>query len=150
MFHGMFEHGVDAKGRLALPAPFRKVLAKCEGEPQLVITQNLVSPCLDAYPLEAWRAFEARLAEESPLAKHVMILRRRYVGRAMDCPVDKVGRILLPAVLRKRVDIDRDVVWLGVGRNLELWSPALLEEDDAPLDEETSVALHEMMKTLKF
>lgn len=150
MFRGTYEHSVDAKGRLALPASFKKELAKFEGEPQLVITQNLLSPCLDAYPLEAWRRFEARLAEESPLAKHVMILRRRYVGRAMDCPVDKVGRILLPAVLRKRVDIDREVVWMGVGRNLELWSPAALDEDDGPLDEQTSAAMNEMMAHLRF
>ena len=62
MFRGRHEHNVDAKGRLALPSVFRRLLAE-QGAEHLVVTTHISDPCLVAYPPSEWEAFEKRLWE---------------------------------------------------------------------------------------
>ncbi|NJK31293.1 MAG: division/cell wall cluster transcriptional repressor MraZ [Deltaproteobacteria bacterium] len=121
MFRGRFEHQLDPKGRLALPAAFRRVLSRWE-EPTLIITAHISSPCLVAYPEEEWAAFEERLSKLPQFDPSVTVLRRLYVGSAMDCPVDRQGRVLIPPVLRAHAELDREAVWVGGMRNMEIWS----------------------------
>lgn len=123
MFRGQYEHNVDAKGRLALPAAFKKVLAAQE-ETQLVVTRHLSSPCLVAYPLEEWRRFEAKFADLPQMDPHVMLMRRLYVGSAMDCSLDRLGRLVLPPNLREHASIDREAFWVGAMKTMEIWSPS--------------------------
>jgi len=128
MFRGRYEHNVDAKGRLALPAAFKKVLAAQEAEGQLVVTKHLSSPCLVAYPLAEWRAFEARLAEQPQFNPTIMLMRRLYVGGAMDCPLDKLGRLVVPTPLREEAGIEREVFWVGQIKTMEIWTPEAWRE----------------------
>ncbi len=128
MFRGRYEHNVDAKGRLALPAAFKKVLAT-QQEDQLVVTTHICSPCLVAYPLVEWRAFEARFAELPQFDETVMLMRRLYVGSAMDCGLDKTGRLLLPPVLREHAAIEREATWVGGMKTMEIWNPAAWKAD---------------------
>jgi len=118
MFRGRYEHSVDGKGRVALPAAFRRHLT--EGA-QLVITTHLSAPCLVAYPEEAWAAFEAKVAALPQFDEGVMALRRLYVGSAMDCPVDRQGRLLLPQVLRAHARIEKEAFWVGGIQTMEIW-----------------------------
>lgn len=127
MFRGRYEHNVDAKGRLALPAAFKKVLA-AQDEAQLVVTTHLSSPCLVAYPLEEWRAFEARFEKLPQFDPSVMLMRRLYVGSAMDCTLDRLGRLVLPPVLRSHASIEREVFWVGAMKTMEIWTPAAWAE----------------------
>ncbi len=121
MFRGRYEHNIDAKGRLALPASFKKQLAElCVSG--LVVTTHISSPCLVAYPPEEWARFEAKLAQLPQFEPSVMLLRRLYVGGAMDCAIDKVGRVLIPQVLRDYAGLGREVFWVGGMRTLEIWS----------------------------
>lgn len=126
MFRGRFEHTIDPKGRLALPSTFRKELVAIGDEPLIVTTH--ISPCLVAYPLSEWSAFEERLAKLPQFDPSVMLLRRLYVGCAMECPIDKQSRILIPAALREYARLERDVYWVGGMRTLEIWSKASWQE----------------------
>lgn len=118
MFRGRYEHNVDPKGRLALPSAWKKAL----GDHGLVITTHVSEPCLVAYPEAEWAAFEERLAKLPQFDPSVMKLRRLYVGGAMDCGVDKQGRVLVPPVLREYASLERDVYWVGAIRTIEIWS----------------------------
>lgn len=122
MFRGRYEHSLDAKGRLALPAAFKKVLAGA-GEEQLVVTTHISSRCLVAYPLSEWRAFETKFDALPQFEPSVMTMRRLYFGHAMDCPIDRTGRVLVPATLREYARIEREAFWVGGMRTMEIWSP---------------------------
>ncbi len=122
MFRGRYDHTVDGKGRTSLPSRFRDVLA-ASGEVRLVVTTGL-DPCLVAYPLKEWTAFEDRLSALPQFDPMVANLRRIYVSGAVDCDVDRLGRLLVPQSLREHAGIDREVVWAGMGRHIELWSKA--------------------------
>ncbi len=123
MFRGRYEHNLDAKGRLALPAAVRKVIARGDGAP-LIITPHISSSCLVVYPLVEWEAFEKRFAELPQFDPKVMAVRRLYVGGAMECPLDKHGRVLIPQTLRDHAAIEREAIWIGGMHTLEIWSPA--------------------------
>lgn len=145
MFRGSHVHSIDAKGRTSLPARFREVLAK-RGETCIVVT-TAFDACLDAYPLREWETFEEKLAEKSQFDPRLAPLRRRYVGRAQECEIDKLGRLLLPAELRKYGGLEGDVLWVGVGRRLELWNPQRFEAGDTA-EPTTPEAFEQMRATL--
>ncbi len=120
MFRGRYEHAIDAKGRTSLPSRFREVLA-ANGEGRLVVTTGL-DPCLVAYPMSEWQAFEDRLATLPQFDPNVAMLRRILVSGAIDCDLDKLGRVLIPQTLRAHATLDREIVWAGMGRHVELWA----------------------------
>jgi MraZ protein len=120
VFRGRYEHAIDAKGRTSLPSRFREVLSAC-GDPRLVITTGL-DPCLVAYPMTEWLAFEDRLSRLPSFDPNVAMLRRIYVSGAVECELDKLGRLLIPAPLRKHAHLHREALWAGMGRHVELWS----------------------------
>lgn len=145
VFRGRYEHTVDGKGRTSLPARFRDVLS-ASGESRLVITTGL-EPCLVAYPLREWEAFEERLAQLPSFDKSVAMLKRIYVSGAVECDIDKLGRLLLPSSLREHAGLTRDVLWAGMGKNIELWDKARFTAlQQATLDDDA--AREEMAKRL--
>jgi MraZ protein len=122
VFKGRYVHAVDAKGRTSLPSRFREIL-EGRGDLRLVITAGLDN-CLVAYPHAEWTAFEARvsaLPQFDPAVKKIM---RLYVSGAVDCEVDKLGRVLIPSDLREEAQLGREVLWAGMGQYLELWDNA--------------------------
>ncbi|MGB0678335.1 MAG: division/cell wall cluster transcriptional repressor MraZ [Polyangiales bacterium] len=124
MFRGRYEHAIDGKGRTSLPARFREVLSADPGASptlRLVLTTGLEA-CVVAYPLPAWLAFEARLAALPQFDPHVAMIRRIYVSGAVECELDKLGRLLIPATLREHAALDRAVVWAGMGHFAEAWN----------------------------
>ena len=125
MFRGRYEHAIDAKGRTSLPSRFRDVLGGT-GDARLVLTTGL-EPCLVAYPMSEWLAFEGRLAKLPQFDPNVAMLRRIYVSGAIECELDKLGRILIPAPLRKHADLGREALWAGMGTHVELWSKERFE-----------------------
>ena len=122
MFRGRYEHAIDGKGRTSLPSRFRETLAGL-GEARLILTTGL-DACVVAYPLPEWNAFEARLSRLPQFDESVIMLRRIYVSGAVECDVDKLGRILIPGTLRKHAALTREVLWAGMGPNIELWDKA--------------------------
>jgi len=122
MFRGQFVHSVDAKGRISLPARFRDVLVG-ESNAAFIITPALFYPCLDVYPMKTWEEFEREVSKLPSLDPHAVRFRRLYVSAAVECELDKAGRVLVPPHLRERAELDKgDALWAGMGKNLELWS----------------------------
>jgi MraZ protein len=121
MFRGHFDHAIDAKGRTSLPSRFRDVLA-ATGDERLVLTPSPFDACLHLFPMKAWEEFEAKIAALPQFEPNVIKLRRLYVSAAVECDVDKQGRVLVPNSLRDHASLQKDVLWAGMGRMVELWA----------------------------
>jgi MraZ protein len=121
MFRGQFVHSIDAKGRVSLPARFRDTLI-ADGDARLVLTPALFEPCLHLYPMHAWEALEQKISELPSFDTNVVRFRRLYVSAAIECELDKAGRVLVPPSLRDKAALGKDVLWAGMGRTVELWS----------------------------
>ena len=112
---GEYEHAIDEKGRLTIPAKLRPELGK-----DVFITRGL-DGCLFVYPQEAWRALVEKVAS-LPLARRDARLFSRMIRSGVECKLDRYGRILLPAPLRKHAAIEGKAVIVGVDSRLEIWS----------------------------
>jgi MraZ protein len=121
MFRGHFEHAIDAKGRTSLPSRFRDVLI-ASGDLRIVMAPSLLDACLDVYPLKAWEELEAKIAALPRFDQTILRLRRLYVSAAVDCEVDKQGRVLVPNTLREHARLASEVLWAGMGQTIELWA----------------------------
>lgn len=126
MFRGQYEHAIDGKGRTSVPSRFREVLAS-RSESKLVVTSGL-DPCLVAYPMTEWEAFEERLAALPRFDPSVAMIRRIYVSGAVELEMDKLGRVLIPQALRGYAGLERQGLWAGMGHHLELWSKPRFDE----------------------
>ena len=118
MFRGQFIHAVDAKGRVSLPSRFREAF----GAGEVIVTPALFDPCLHVFPLAAWEALEQKVAALPSLDPHIVRFRRLYISAAVECELDKAGRVLVPQHLREHGQLERDVLCAGMGPHLELWS----------------------------
>jgi MraZ protein len=134
VFKGTYHHRIDAKGRLPIPAAFRRSL---DEEGRVVVT--LLDQCLAAYAPKEWARLEAQLAALPAFSKPVKALTRLLASRASDCEIDVQGRILLPLALRQAVGLGRDAVVVGVLNRFEVWAPesweAFVRESERLLDD---------------
>jgi MraZ protein len=124
MFRGLHEYTIDQKGRVSLPVRFREILsgtAQTVGEERLIVTTS-IDPCLVAYPVSEWQAFEDRLSKLPQFDPNVLKLKRLYVAGATECVVDKMGRIAIPQELREYAGLEKDVIFAGMVKTIELWS----------------------------
>lgn len=120
MFRGVATFNLDVKGRMAVPARFRKQLdVCCEG--RLVITIDHADRCLQVYPLPEWELVEQKLSALPSLNQQVRRLKRMLLGYATECEMDSHGRVLLPAKLREFAGLDKNTVMIGQGNKFELW-----------------------------
>jgi MraZ protein len=126
LFRGRYEHSIDAKGRTSVPSRFREVML-AQGDSRLVLTTGL-DQCLVAYPMSEWLAFEKRLSELPQFDADVVTLKRIYVSGAVECELDKVGRVLIPVGLRKHAGFSREALWAGMGSYIELWAKESFED----------------------
>jgi len=118
VFKGTYRHRIDAKGRIPVPAAFRRALG---GEAAVVAT--LLDQCLAVYPPAEWRRLEGQLETMPAFSRQVKALTRLLLSRAADCEIDVQGRILLPPALREGAGLARDAVVVGVLNRFEIWSP---------------------------
>jgi MraZ protein len=135
MFRGHFEHAIDAKGRTSLPSRFRDVLA-ATSDARLVLTPSPFDACLHLFPMKAWEEFEAKIAALPQFEPNVIKLRRLYVSAAVECEVDKQGRVLVPNSLREHAMLQKDVLWAGMGQMVELWAREKWNESQSMTESE--------------
>ena len=123
MFLGQYERSLDEKGRLAIPPELRAGLGN-----GAVLTRSFDN-CLCIYPAARWEAL-ARAVDDLPQTRYeARILARSLFGGAVPCEFDRQGRISIPAFLRDHAQITGDVVIVGVGSRVEIWSrEAWMEE----------------------
>lgn len=123
MFRGQYDHTLDTKGRVSLPARFREVLSEESLDPaDRVILTRTFQKCLVVYPFQQWTEFEERIRNLPQFDPAVQRLKRVYIAGAVECSLDKHGRILVPSTMRQYADLLRDVVWVGQLETIELWS----------------------------
>jgi len=116
MLLGEYEHTIDDKNRLTLPARFRQSFAAG------VVVARGIDQCLDVYTREGWEATMAsRLAGLDPFTRENRQLRRALFSSGSEADVDKQGRVTIPAGLLGKASLARDVVVVGVGDHLEVW-----------------------------
>ena len=113
---GEYNHTIDAKGRLIIPSKFRDTLGD-----EFVVTKGL-DGCLFVYDNAEWAAFEEKLNSLPLTSKDARKFVRFFLAGAVQAEVDKQGRILLPASLRKYAELEKDVVLAGVGKRIEIWN----------------------------
>jgi MraZ protein len=120
-----------------------------QGDAKLVVTTGL-DTCLVAYPMAEWLAFERRLAELPQFDADVVTLKRIYVSGAVECDVDRVGRLLIPSALRKHAGLKRDALWAGMGSYIELWAKASFEDlrKDVLADEDRRMGISKRLAEL--
>lgn len=126
MFRGVFEHQIDAKGRTSFPVKLRETLvgssdASAHPTASLIVTTAL-DPCLHCYPVKEWEHFEQALSRRNPMEPGVKSLLRLYVASAQELHLDKLGRVLIPPSLRAHAGLEKDLVWAGMVKVIELWS----------------------------
>jgi MraZ protein len=110
---------LDGKGRITVPARYRDVLmAAVNG--QMVVAKN-PDGCLSLFPLPVWEQFEASVLA---LPIEYDAWRRVYVGSATEVEIDSASRLNIPPELRAWACLERDVKFMGVGPNFELWDSA--------------------------
>ena len=119
MFRGRFEHIIDSKGRISIPAKYRELLAEKHDE-RVIITN--FDRCLVAYPYEEWRNVEEKIGSLSMVKKEAKTFQRFFVSGAAECPIDKLGRILIPPTLRSYAQLEKEVVFAGMLQKFEIWS----------------------------
>jgi MraZ protein len=116
MFLGEFEHTLDDRGRIAIPAKWRPDLGK-----GLVVTRG-IDRCLFLWPLDDWQGIAQKLNELSLLQTDARRIRRLIFSGATDTTADRLGRILLPGFLREYADLRDSVVLVGLLNRAEIWN----------------------------
>ena len=116
MFIGEYQHTIDPKGRVILPAKFREELGE-----KFVVTKGLDN-CLFVYPNEEWKNLEQKLRTLPLTSKEARAFIRFFFAGAAECEVDKQGRILIPSNLREHAKLDKELVIIGVSTRVEIQS----------------------------
>src|SRR5437588_3769288 len=116
LFLGEFEHSIDDKSRLAVPARFRSAL-----QDGLVITRGL-DRCLVIWGTDSWRTQADRVQALNPWQSDARRLQRHFFSAAVPAQPDKLGRIVIPQFLREYAQLETDVVVVGLADRIEVWS----------------------------
>jgi MraZ protein len=120
VFRGRFEHTIDDKNRIAIPARFRDSLASGGTSEPLIITN--LDHCLCAYPLKEWERVESLCQSLPQFDSNVLSFQRYFLSSATECTIDKAGRITIPPTLRDFAELRHDCVILGNLHRFEIWS----------------------------
>ncbi|MDD4562476.1 MAG: division/cell wall cluster transcriptional repressor MraZ [Syntrophomonadaceae bacterium] len=118
MFLGEYQHSLDSKGRITVPSRLREQLGE-----KFVATKGLDN-CIFLYPMEEWRTIEEKLKSLPFTRADVRSFARFFFSGASEMEIDRQGRTLMPVNLREYASIDKDLIIIGVGSRIEIWSAA--------------------------
>ncbi len=125
MFLGEYQHSLDAKGRVILPARFREQL---EGG---AVMASALDGCLAVYPLAEWDRLARKLTDARERGPRERQAARTVFSNAVDFVSDKQGRVAIPPKLREYAALDREVIVAGGFDHVEIWDAARFRERDA-------------------
>jgi MraZ protein len=138
-FRGQYEHSLDAKDRLTVPARFRAALA--DG----VVLAAGLDPCVEVYGIEDYTVFEQRfLAGLSPLDPKGRMMKRRFHASSHDEGLDSAGRIRIPRHLVEHAGLDGPCVVVGVADHLEVWDAKRWADHYAEIDATAAAMAEEL------
>ncbi len=113
---GEYQHNMDKKGRVIIPAKFRDQLGD-----QFVATRGLDN-CLFVYPMQEWSVLEEKLSSLPITSKNARTFTRFFFSGATECQLDKQGRISIPVNLRNFADLQKEIIIIGLSSRIELWA----------------------------
>ena len=129
MLLGAYDHTIDDKNRLTLPAKYREAF-----KDGVVVTRGL-DGCLFAYRRPDWdRLVESRFAPLDPLSPETRRLQRFFYAGASESELDKQGRMMIPAQLIEHAKLGKEVVVAGVNDRLEIWDRAAWRKELAEVE----------------
>lgn len=129
-FRGIYEHSLDSKDRLTVPARFRAQLA--DG----VVLSKGFDPCVWVQTTAAFEQLSERfLSPHSPFGRNARQLRRRFHGGSFDDTLDSAGRVRIPKALIEHAGLTGPCVVIGAGEYLEIWDAEAWAKEEAALDE---------------
>ncbi|MEI3606730.1 division/cell wall cluster transcriptional repressor MraZ [Pseudogracilibacillus sp. SE30717A] len=122
MFMGEYQHNIDTKGRMIVPAKFREGLGE-----KFILTRGL-DQCLFAYPQEEWKVLEEKLKKLPLTKKDARSFTRFFFSGAVECEVDKQGRINISQPLRNYSKLEKECIVIGVSNRVEVWAKEIWED----------------------
>lgn len=142
MLIGSYDHSLDAKGRVFIPAKFRDELGS------EIILVNGFNKCIYGFSTEQWEEFSKKFTSLPVSNQNAQKAMRMVYASAVEREPDKQGRILLSTELKDKSGIDSDVKIIGMSTRIEIWSKERWEEysqiDDGEMDDATMDALAEL------
>ena len=131
LLEGAYDHTLDDKGRVSLPAKHRAEMGE---DLKLMIG---LDGQLNVLPVPVWQQLAESVAKLNQALEEARAL-KRILYSAIPCQVDRQGRVLIPPSLRSRTRLDTEVVILGMGDHLEIWGRERWEEMNKQLDQNAS------------
>ena len=136
-FRGESHHKVDSKGRVSIPAHFRRVLetgdpAWTDGlNPELVIVYgDHRRKYLECYTMDAIAEVDDKIDALPRGSRERKILQQLFHGQSFPTNVDETGRLVLPAKLRAKIDLENEAFFIAAGDTFQIWKPATYEEEE--------------------
>ena len=116
MLMGEYQHKMDNKGRVIIPAKFRDELGD-----KFVATRGLDN-CLFIYPMNEWSVLEKKLSSLPITSRNARTFTRFFFSGATECELDKQGRMSIPSNLREFAALEKQIVIIGLSSRIELWA----------------------------
>ena len=141
-FIGKYSYMVDHKGRIFVPAKFRKILSP-DDEETFIITRGF-DKSLVVYPRTGWKEFEEKLKELPYFKQNIRQVVRYFTANAEESVLDSQGRIKVPPHLLDFAEIKKDVIVIGALDKIEIWNPELYRK----MEEETEQSIEDKFEEL--
>ena len=135
-FRGESLHKVDLKGRVSVPAPFRRVLE--DGDPEfktgnnpnfVIVYGGVKTPCLEAYTIKSISTVDQLISKLPRFSREREILERFINTQSLYIQLDENGRIVLPPKLKSLVNIKGEAIFAGMGEKFQIWEPKAYESE---------------------
>ena len=128
MLYGRYEHTIDAKNRVFIPAKYKDALGN-----NFKITYNkLINQCILVYSEEEWQEMQKKV-KSLPSVQYQYFI-REICSNTVDVQLDSQGRIIIPQYLKEKVGLAKNALFLGVGNHAEIWAPDVLEQKNSEVD----------------
>lgn len=136
MFNSQYEVKLDPKGRLVLPSKIKGAIPEANGT--ALMLQKAADKCLKLYPMVEFRKLESQINALSDFNEETRRIKRSFFTRITEVELDNAGRFLIPKSFQEYAGLEKDVVLIGMGSQIEVWSAERLNETTLLDDDELS------------